>query len=231
MNKYKHLFFDLDHTLWDFERSSEETLRELFDELKMHEIGSFTFADFLAHFHRIHHHLWDLFNLHLIDRQTIRKQRFELLREALGAPPQPIFEQFNEAYIARCPKKPYLIPHAIEVLDYLKDHYHLHIISNGFDGIQRNKMESSGIYHYFSTIVTSETMGARKPSKEIFEFALKVSKATVADSIMIGDSLMADIAGANNAGLDTIFYNPAKAVHQHKITFEISCLSQIKDLL
>ncbi len=231
MKKYKHLFFDLDHTLWDFERSAEETLRELFQELKIHQLGNFTFADFLAHFSRIHHQLWDLYNHHQIDRQSIRKQRFELIRGALGVPPNPIFEQLNDAYIKRCPQKPYLIPHAADALEYLKDSYHLHIITNGFDQIQRNKMENSGIFHHFSTIVTSETIGARKPSKEIFEFALKISNATVENSIMIGDNLITDIGGASNAKLDTIFYNPDKVAHKQRVTFEISSLSQIKELL
>lgn len=230
MKKYRHIFFDLDHTLWDFEKNSDETLYELFYGLKINELGNFTFEDFIGHFRRIHHHLWDLFNQHLIDRHTIRTQRFKQIREALNVPEHPAFEQFSNAYIARCPQKPHLIPHAAEILDYLQSSYHLHIISNGFDEIQAVKMKSGGILHYFKTIVTSETTGARKPSKEIFEYALKISNATTADSLMIGDNLITDIGGARNADLDTVFYNPEKLTHKEKVTYEISSLSQLKEL-
>jgi len=231
MKKYKHIFFDLDHTLWDFEKNSDETLQELFYELKIGELGSFTLDDFMGHFRRIHHHLWDLFNQQLIDRHTIRTQRFKQIREALSVAEHPVFEQFSDAYIQRCPQKPHLIPHTVEVLDYLKNDYHLHIISNGFDEIQAVKMKSSGILHYFKTIVTSETTGARKPSKEIFEYALKASNASTADSLMIGDNLLTDIGGATNANLDSVFYNPEKLTHTERVTFEISSLCQIKELL
>lgn len=230
MKKYKHLFFDLDHTLWDFEKNSDETLQEIFHELKVNELGDFTFEDFMEHFRRIHHHLWDLFNQHLIDRHAIRTQRFKQIREALNIAEIPIFDQFSNAYIARCPQKPHLIPHAAEVLHYLQNDYHLHIISNGFDEIQAVKMKSGGILHYFKTIVTSETTGARKPSKEIFEYALKVSNADSTNSLMIGDNLITDIAGARNANIDTVFYNPEKLPHKEEVTYEISSLHQLKEL-
>jgi putative hydrolase of the HAD superfamily len=232
MKKYTHIFFDLDHTLWDFERNSEEVLRELFVELGINTLGNFHFQDFIGHFRRIHHQLWDLYNHHQIDRQTIRSQRFELIRQALNVSENPIFEQLNEVYMELCPKKPHLMPYAAEILAYLaKKNYHLHIISNGFEGIQRVKMESSGILHYFSNIITSESSAARKPSKEIFDFALKESNARVQDALMIGDNLTTDIGGANNAGLDVIFYNPQKLTHKAKVTFEISDLAQIEDIL
>ncbi len=232
MKKYKHIFFDLDHTLWDFEKNSEEALQELFIELKMNELGDFDFHDFMGHFRRIHHQLWDLYNHHQIDRQTIRSQRFELIRQALNIPPNPIFDQLNEVYMELCPKKSHLIPYAAEILAYLaKKNYHLHIISNGFEGIQLVKMKSSGILHYFSVIITSESIAARKPSKEIFDFALQQSNAHVQEAIMIGDNLTTDIGGANNAGMDSIFYNPQKVAYQENVTFEIVDLAQIEGIL
>lgn len=232
MKIYKHLFFDLDHTLWDFERNSEETLQDLFDELEMSKLGDFSFTDFMLHFRRIHHHLWNLYNHHQIDRQTIRSQRFELIRQALNVNPHPVFEQLNDIYMERCPQKTHLISYSAEMLAYLANkNYQLHIISNGFEAIQRVKMKSSGILDYFTVIVTSETIAARKPSKEIFEYAMQESNASLENSLMIGDNLVTDIGGANNAGMDNLFYNPEHIEHEQKVTFEVSHWKEVEGLL
>ena len=232
MRKYTHLFFDLDHTLWDFERNSEETLHELFNELEINKLGDFSFIDFMQNFRRINHHLWNLYDHRQIDRRFIRTQRFEMVRQAINAVPSPIFEQLNDVYMERCPQKPHLIPHAAELLAYLADkNYQLHIISNGFEAIQRTKMESSGILDYFSVIVTSETIEARKPSKEIFDYALHQSNASVENALMIGDNLITDIGGSNNAGLDNIFYNPEQLHYEQVVTFEVEHLREIERIL
>ena len=232
MKKYTHLFFDLDHTLWDFERNSEETLQELFIELNISELGDFSFADFIQNFKRINHSLWNLYDHHKIDRQFIRSQRFEMVRQAINAKPSPIFEQLNDIYMERCPKKTHLIPHAAELLAYLiNKNYQLHIISNGFEAIQRTKMQCSGILDYFSVIITSETIAARKPSKEIFEHALQKSNASLDNALMIGDNLITDISGANRAGLDNIFFNPEQIQYEQVVTFEVRQLCEIEDIL
>ncbi|SFF16105.1 YjjG family noncanonical pyrimidine nucleotidase [Thermoflexibacter ruber] len=229
--KYQHLFFDLDHTLWDFEKNSEETLKELFDELALQELLKVDFPIFMQCFRKINHALWDAYNHHQTDRKTIRTQRFELIRKELDCPPSEVFEQMNHAYLERCPQKPHLIPHSLEVLEYLQSDYILHIISNGFEEVQKQKMQSSGILHFFAEIITSETTQYRKPSKEIFEFALGKIQTTKADTLMIGDNLTTDIAGANNAGIDAVFYNPERLIHNEPITFEITSLKEIKTIL
>ncbi|MCU0392562.1 MAG: YjjG family noncanonical pyrimidine nucleotidase [Thermoflexibacter sp.] len=231
MKKYQHLFFDLDHTLWDFERNSQETLEELFYELGMNELSHVEFSTFMQSFRTINHALWDSYNHHQIDRKTIRTQRFEMIRESLGMPNSTIFEQMNHAYLERCPQKPHLIPHSLEILTYLKEKYELHIISNGFEEIQKQKMKSSGILTFFSEIITSETTQYRKPSKEIFEFAVDKIKTDKQKTIMIGDNLTTDVIGANNAGIDAIFYNPEKVKHDQKVYCEIAYLLEIRDIL
>jgi YjjG family noncanonical pyrimidine nucleotidase len=232
MRKYKHLFFDLDHTLWDFERNSEETLKELFDGLEMSRLGDFSFEDLMKNFRSINQHLWTLYDYHQIDRQFIRSQRFEMVRQAINAAPNPIFEQLNDIYMERCPQKPHLIPYAGEILAYLAGkNYALHIISNGFEAIQRIKMKNSGILDYFSVIVTSETIAARKPNKEIFDYALQKSNASLENALMIGDNLITDIGGSNNAGIDNLFYNPEKVKHQANVNFEITNLNEIEGIL
>jgi putative hydrolase of the HAD superfamily len=229
--KYQHLFFDLDHTLWDFERNSEETLRELFDELAVQEVVKTNFSVFMQCFRKINHALWDAYNQHQTDRKTIRTQRFELIRKELECPPSEVFEQMNRSYLERCPQKPHLIPHSLEVLEYLQTDYVLHIISNGFEEVQKQKMQSSGILHFFAEIVTSETTQYRKPSKEIFEYALDKIQTTKEATLMIGDNLTTDIAGASNAGIDAVFYNPEQLIHNELITFEITSLKEIKTIL
>jgi putative hydrolase of the HAD superfamily len=229
--KYQHLFFDLDHTLWDFERNSEETLRELFEELAMQEVIKVDFPIFMQCFRKINHALWNAYNQYQTDRKTIRTQRFELIRKELDCPPSEVFEQMNLAYLDRCPQKPHLIPHSVEILEYLQKDYILHIISNGFEEIQKQKMQSSGILHFFAEIVTSESTQYRKPNKEIFEYALSKIKTSKEGTLMIGDNLTTDIAGANNAGIDAIFYNPEQIIHNEQVTFEVISLKDIKAIL
>jgi HAD superfamily hydrolase (TIGR01549 family) len=139
--------------------------------------------------------------------------------------------QFSAAYLAELPKKENLLPHAKETLDYLEAKYPMVIVTNGFDEIQATKLMSGGIHGHFKTIVTSQRAGSKKPAKEIFEFALAEIGHNRADSIMIGDNLQTDIAGARAAGIDTIYFNPGGKPHREPVTFEIESLVQLQKLL
>lgn len=229
--KYKHIFFDLDHTLWDYERNSEECLKELYKEYALEKYNSFTFSRFFNEFRKVNLSLWDRYNAGTIDRGYIRENRFKKVFENLGVESDGLEPQFSDKYLRLCPAKKNLLPHAREVLNYLAKDYELSIITNGFSDIQDTKLQKSGIEHYFSTVTTSECTGFRKPSKEIFEWAVKVSGSKKSEAIMIGDSLKADVLGAIRSSIDAIYYNPEKSAHNEDITYEVTCLSQIMNIL
>lgn len=227
MKEYRCVFFDLDHTLWDYETNSEETLRELFDKYNFKS----DFRDFYNGFVRINNEIWDSYDRGLIGRDVIRNERFHRVFKNVGLYDYELSLKFSEEYIRESPKKKNLVAHAKEVLDYLHSKYPLYIITNGFDEIQATKLQSSGITHYFKGIVTSARAGCKKPEKEIFEFALRENGFACSDSIMIGDNLLTDIAGARNALVDTVYYNPYKFEHEEPVTYEISSLKELTSIL
>ncbi|WP_020531795.1 YjjG family noncanonical pyrimidine nucleotidase [Flexithrix dorotheae] len=229
MKKYKHIFFDLDHTLWDFDRASMETLKELFYHYKINEYAKVTHEDFVDCFWEINHQLWDKYNHGLIDKATIRDQRFFMVYEKFKIDQKYIPTEIGILYLEKCPQKPYLMPFAEEILSYLRDKkYQLHILSNGFGDVQSIKLEMSNIAHFFDCVITSETTGHKKPSKEIFDYAIASVEGNGEDMIMIGDNPETDIMGAINAGWDTIFYNPQKKKSPHSSTIEVKSLEEIK---
>ena len=231
MPTYQHLFFDLDHTLWDFERNATETLLEMYQEFDIGEKGNVGEEEYLRVFREVNKILWASYNEGKIDKQYIREYRFDMMFDRLGIDREEMSDNLGEIYLYRCPTKGHLLPHAQDALDYLASNYRLHILTNGFEDVQGIKLERSGIKHYFETIVTSECTGHKKPSPEIFHHALDRATATLTDSLMVGDNLDTDIAGAMGIGLDSVFYNPRKAFHQKKPKYEIECLSKLKELL
>lgn len=206
----KHIFFDLDHTLWDFDKNAKETLHELFTRYKFHQLG-FSSADvFIETYTRNNHQLWSQYHSGQIDKEYLRKARFANTFIELGVEPERFPVTFEEDYIQLCPLKTHLFPHAIETLAYLREKYSLHLISNGFKEATTAKISNAltDIQQYFSHIVISENVGIHKPHPDIFQFALQGAKAQKENSVMIGDSIEADIRGAQNFGMDAIFFNP-----------------------
>lgn len=231
MKAYKCVFFDLDHTLWDYETNSEEALRELYSEYGLSQLGSIPFDEFYKGFVTINTEIWDSYDRGLIPKEVIRNDRFDRVFRNAGIIDYNLSLKFSEDYISQSPKKSNLVAHAKDVLDYLLPRYPLYIITNGFEEIQSTKMESSGITNYFKGIVTSARAGCKKPEKEIFEFALRENGFACSDSIMIGDNLLTDIAGARNASVDTVYYNPYGLTHSEKVTYEINSLKQLTTIL
>lgn len=231
MPAYKHLFFDLDHTLWDFERCSCETLTELFNTYRLDSLADITVEKFTGTFRDINQKLWTLYGAGKISQGHLRTTRFATIFRELAIPENPITTRLAEDYIQLCPKKPHLLPFAREVLDYLKEKYVLHIITNGFADVQHIKMQSANITSYFATIVTSEIAGCQKPDRRIFDYALQQIKSGPRHCLMIGDSLDSDIKGAKNADIDHVFFNYESIPHQVKPTHEIKCLSELMQLL
>ena len=230
MKKYKHFFFDLDHTLWDFEKNSKQALGELYDDYELKKFELFSKEDFLKTFDKVNMRLWHRYSNGHITSKKLREERFDLVFYELKLPVRFIPKDMSEVYLITSPKKSNVFPFTHETLDYLQKHYNLHIITNGFDGVQEIKMQSAALSKYFDKIVTSETTKHKKPQREIFEHALEISNAKAEDSIMVGDNLKADIIGARNAGIDQVFFNPDKNFHTESVTFEISCLSEMQKL-
>ena len=229
--KYKHIFFDLDRTLWDFDANSHETLLELCDTYRLNEKGISDYEEFIKSYKSHNTELWNLYRVDKISQQDLRRERFQRALADFGVDNFILSENIGEDYIEVCPRKNKLYPYAFEVLDYLKDKYNLHIITNGFDKTQHIKLEHANLTPYFNQIITSEKLGVKKPTPAIFAYALDVSQAKKEESIYIGDNLVVDILGCQNFGIDGMFFNPEGKEHTEKVSFEISCLSQIMEIL
>lgn len=229
---YKHLFFDLDHTLWDFDRNSAESIAELYEQHRLGELGIPSADDFSEKFIEVNRKLWRAFDLNELTHTYIRENRFPMVLAALGLDDVAGFPDLNEGYLQLLPRKAHLTEAARDLLDHLHGRYDMHIITNGFDDIQALKLASSDIAHYFTHVVTNEKSGGyKKPDPRIFEFSLTLARATVAESLMIGDNYEADIRGAQAVGLDTVFYNPKGEVVEEAPTHDIRHWRELMELL
>ncbi|WP_423147485.1 YjjG family noncanonical pyrimidine nucleotidase [Rubrolithibacter danxiaensis] len=230
-NKFKHIFFDLDHTLWDFDRNAEETLHELYHSYQLHKYGLSSADIFIETYTRNNHLLWREYHLGNISKQHLRENRFRKTFVELGLSHEMIPVSFEEDYVRICPTKTNLFPQAIETLEYLYKKYSLHLISNGFKESTELKIATTGLAPYFKTIVISEVLGVNKPDKAIFEFALAGAEAEKRHSLMIGDSLEADIRGALDFGIEAIFFNPFNKEKPEDVKFQINNLEELISLL
>ena len=229
--RYSHIFFDLDGTLWDFETNSYETLLELWTTYNLNKKGILDYEKFIKTY-KIHNaKLWDLYRLDKISQKDLRRERFQRTLADFGIDDFKLSENIGENYIEVCPRKNKLFPYAFEVLDYLKEKYSLHIITNGFDKTQHIKLEYSNLMPYFNQIITSEKTGLKKPNPLIFSHALDLVNARSTESIYIGDNLVVDILACQSSGIDGIYFNPKKKRHNENVKSEISCLSQIMEIL
>ncbi|UXP33624.1 YjjG family noncanonical pyrimidine nucleotidase [Reichenbachiella agarivorans] len=228
---YKYIFFDLDHTLWDFDSNSSEVLRELYFTYDLGKYGIESADLFLERFVQTNNALWAKYNVGEIDKFYLRNQRFRLVFEDAGAimtlVEEMFLKEFNKQFLHHSPRKSKLMDGAIEVLEALHGHYKMFIITNGFEEVQSIKMAHSKIDHYFDRIITSEKAGFKKPFAGIFNYAMKWTGANPEESIMIGDNLEADIKGARDYGMDQIYYNPAGIAHNESVTHEIKNLTEI----
>ena len=228
---YKHLFFDLDHTLWDFDRNSAECIDELFNTFRLADAGIASSAEFSRHFIAINRQLWADYDKNLIEHGYIRKHRFPMVFRALGVDESAIQVDLNAEYLRLLPRKPHLLESAKELLDHLRGRYTMHIITNGFAEIQAVKMASAEIAHYFTHVVTSENANAKKPDPLVFRYALELSGTHAAESLMIGDNYEADILGAKGVGLDTVFYNPPGQRVSDPPTYDIRHWNELMAIL
>lgn len=231
MKKYEHLFFDLDHTLWDFETNSKLTLHQLYQEFNLHDLGITDFEAFHDQYVIHNDRLWERFRKGFIKRDELRWKRMWLALLDFKILDTAIAHELSAAYLEILPTQSVLIPHAKELLDHCKDKYEMHLITNGFETTQWLKMQYSGIAGYFKEVVTSEKSNSLKPHADIFAYALKASGALASHSLMIGDAIDIDILGGINAGFDTAYFNPANIPHDRKPTYEVRSLAELIDIL
>ena len=223
----KHIFFDLDHTLWDFEFNSEKTFEQIF---KMNLVGV-DFNDFISKYKPINHKYWRLYREDKVSKEDLRYGRLtETFNELNYKISDSLIHTLAKEYIDFLPNHNALFVGAIDILNYLKPKYQMHIITNGFEEVQHKKMKNSDLLPYFDKIVTSEEVGVKKPNPKIFNYALEKSGAVAEESIMIGDNFEADILGAKNVGMHTIFCEFNGEIATEKV-ITISRLSQIKEYL
>ena len=227
----KHVFFDLDRTIWDFEKNSIVTLTEIFNDFKLSEIGVNSVDLFIDKYKYHNNKLWNLYRDNKITKEYLRDSRFYLTLNEFNIEDSILGKLMGKTYIEKSPLKTGLFPYTIEVLDYLFKKYKLHIITNGFVEVQHIKLKSSSLDKFFENIITSEQVGVKKPNKKIFKYALKKANALENQSIMIGDDYLADIVGAQNAGIKSIYFNPSKNKSNKIGVTEIKSLLDLKELL
>lgn len=207
MKYLRHIFFDLDHTLWDYERNSRDALEILYHQHGLQELGLAPKEQFMEAFRKANLQVWDQFDENRMNSNQLRHKRLELVFNHFGLPPMSI-EGFHEGYYQHCSTGVHLIDGALPLLQQLYARYHLHIITNGFNDSQFTKLERSGLSPFFQTVTTSEAANSKKPDAVYFDFALSQAGASLHDSLVIGDGLRTDVAGALNFGLPVIWFNP-----------------------
>ncbi len=231
-HKYRHLFFDLDHTLWDFDSNAKESLAELYTTFELESKLVSPFELFYSTYLKQNTILWDRFEKGFITSEELKWKRMwrSLLEFKIGD--EILAKEMSIKFLEILPTKKKVFEYTFEILDYLvQKEYSIHIITNGFEKTQWSKLNNSNLAKYFTHVITSEVSNSMKPQKEIFEYALKKTKGHISECIMIGDNLNADIQGALNAGMDTIFVNHINANCPVKPTHMIYHLKELESIL
>ncbi|MEI7734368.1 MAG: YjjG family noncanonical pyrimidine nucleotidase [Ferruginibacter sp.] len=230
--KYKHLFFDLDHTLWDFDANAKATLTDLYAIFELDKKIAAPFEELYRKYLYHNEILWDRYHNGLITADDLKWKRMyrTLLDFKIGN--EQLSKDMSARFLELLPTKKILFPHTIEILEYLKAKgYSLHLITNGFEKTQWSKINNSGLAQYFTHMITSEASNSLKPKKEIFEYALNKTGALLPESLMLGDNLDADIQGAINAGMDAVFVNHINASTTLRPTYIIYHLQELEAIL
>ena len=206
MDKYKHIYIDLDRTLWDFEANAREAFKEIFE---MFDLSGMIpdFMEFIDTYVYYNEQLWEKYGKGKIRKDLLRAERFRLTLNRFKIKNSDLVNKISDAYMEITPQKSNLVKGAIETLTYLKSKYNLYILTNGFPEVQYTKIKNCGIESFFKKIITSEEAGWHKPDKRIFQYALKCVNAKKEESLMIGDNLEIDIKGALNFGIDQVVAN------------------------
>ena len=231
LKKYRHIFFDLDRTLWDFDAAAEVAFERIYEKYDLKSLGIPSAHEFHEVYHPLNEQLWVQYRADQITKDYLNRTRFVLPLAHYGIHDTELADHLSEDYVYWSPRIVRLVPGTMELLDYLKPKYHLHLITNGFQEVQHTKLSGSGLEPYFETLTVSEEVGVKKPNPEIFLYALRKAHATAEESLMIGDEMAVDIDGARAAGIDQLFYNPNREIVEGERTFEVHDLLEVTDLL
>jgi len=230
MKKITHLYFDLDHTLWDTDKNSEESLNQLFKDFSLQDLGIPSFTDFMDKYKSHNERLWGLYAENKIGKDAVRVHRFMHTFQDFGIHNQEKAHQLAEEFVKITPSKKNLISGAIELLEALKGNYKLAIITNGFKESQHIKMAASGLDVFFDDVFISEEIGINKPDPGIFHYVMKKTGATSPEQcIMVGDTYQTDIVGANSAGMHAIHLNPMSESVSHD-SDQITTVQHLKEI-
>lgn len=229
--KYKHIFFDLDRTLWDFEATAREAFQDIYAKFKLLEIGIGDVVSFKNHYNHHNEILWTQYREGKLSKEVLRGLRFKLTLKEFGIENDELAQQIGQHYVQVSPLLVNLFPNTYEIMAYLQPKYQLHIITNGFSEVQFVKLNESDLRRYFNKVITSEKAGVKKPDAKIFHYALEQAEATVDESIMIGDDPEVDILGAKNIGMDQVLFDPYGKLLQNGATYYIHDLIELKKFL
>ena len=210
--------------------NSKKVLNDIFYSFKLDEFISSS-SDFIDKYQEINECLWALYREDKVNKEELRWKRFDDTLKCFDVDNNEMANQIGDYYVIHSPRQTLLFPHAIELLNYLSDKYKLHIITNGFEEVQYIKLTESGLSPYFDVIILSEKVGVKKPHPYIFKKAFAETGATAKNSIMIGDDWYADIYGAQRVKMDNVYFNPNKVKHENYVQHEISCLSELHEIL
>lgn len=226
-NRYKHIFFDLDRTLWDFDAAAEVAFERLYEKYNLKALGIPSAHDFHEVYHPLNEQLWVQYRANAITKDDLNRTRFLKPLEHYGIHDVALADQLSTDYVYWSPRIVRLVPGTMELLDYLKPKYHLHLITNGFQEVQHTKLSGSGMEPYFETLTVSEEVGVKKPNPEIFQYALQKAHAQADEGLMIGDEMAVDIDGARAVGMDTLLFNPKGEPVEGERTYEVRDLREI----
>lgn len=230
--KIKHIFFDLDHTLWDFDTNAKLSMQQVYNNLNLHALGITNFDDFYNKYSHYNDLLWERYRNGFIKQDELRWKRMfkTLLDFKIGN--EILAKQMSTQFLELLPTRNAVFPYTYQILDYLKTkNYTLHLITNGFVEVQHNKLKHANLANYFTKVITSQESNSLKPNREIFDYALAQTGATVLTSIMIGDNIDADIRGAANMGMQTVWVNHLNNQTTSHATYTVFNLKSIETLL
>lgn len=229
--RYKHLFFDLDHTLWDFEANSRQTLAALHDSLRLEEKGVHDFDLFHKRYLAHNEKLWERYRNGYVRVDELRWKRMWLTLLDFKIGDEPLAREMGVLFLESLPTRNLLFPYTLEILNYLRAKgYNLHLITNGFEKTQHSKLQHAGMTGYFTEVITSEGSNSLKPHKEIFDYAFQKTGAQKEESIMLGDSVEIDIQGAINAGIDQVYVNHLNQAPAVQPTYTVYSLKELENI-
>ena len=228
----EHIFFDLDHTIWDFDTNSRTAFKEMFDVKGLQHIIQVPFEQFHQSYIIHNYKYWDLYSQGLISQEDLRWKRMDETLIEFKTVDRELAKSLSSIYLELLPQCTQLFPYTKEILTYLKNkNYQLHIVSNGFENTQHKKLKYSGIQDFFTHVITSEASNFIKPDKQIFEYSAQKSNTLLEKCIMIGDSPEADLKGAYNAGIPSIYVDHMNKDTVVPYTFRINNLKAIEGIL